>query len=103
VRAIRGLRAIVLFAAVALPFPEGVRGDDPAPPAPPPAAPSTPPPDSHAWRVEDRDVAIPVRDGTSLAANVLRPKIPGRYPAIVIQTPFLGPGDATLSLPVLDR
>ncbi len=40
------------------------------------------------WKDDRRGVAIPVRDGKSLAADVLLPAKPGRYPAIVVQTPY---------------
>lgn len=40
------------------------------------------------WRTDDLDARIPLRDGKSLAADVLLPKAPGRYPAIVVQTPY---------------
>jgi predicted acyl esterase len=60
------------------------RAGDGVPPRPaPPAAPPL-----LAWPAEERDVRIPMRDGASLAANVLRPREPGRYPAIVVQTPY---------------
>jgi predicted acyl esterase len=45
---------------------------------------TTPP----AWRTDDFAVAIPMRDGVSLAADVYLPPKPGRYPAVVIQTPY---------------
>ncbi|KAA0212670.1 CocE/NonD family hydrolase [bacterium] len=40
------------------------------------------------WLSEMRDVAIPMRDGKTLAANVLLPKKEGRYPCILVQTPY---------------
>lgn len=41
-----------------------------------------------AWKTEQRDIAIPMRDGKSLAANVLLPDKPGQYPCILVQTPY---------------
>ncbi len=38
--------------------------------------------------VTDKDVAITMRDGTVLKANVSRPDAPGRYPVLVTQTPY---------------
>jgi hypothetical protein len=38
--------------------------------------------------VTEHDVPITMRDGTILAANVERPDRPGRYPVLVIQTPY---------------
>jgi putative CocE/NonD family hydrolase len=38
--------------------------------------------------VVDKDVLIPMRDGTLLYANVERPDKPGRYPVLVTQTPY---------------
>ena len=35
-----------------------------------------------------RDVAIPVRDGTVLLANVYRPSSPGQYPVIMTVGPY---------------
>lgn len=40
------------------------------------------------WETARRDVPIPMRDGKTLAANVLLPDEPGRYPAILVQTPY---------------
>jgi predicted acyl esterase len=40
------------------------------------------------WTAEQTDVAIPMRDGKSLAADVWLPATPGRYPAVVVQTPY---------------
>lgn len=34
------------------------------------------------------DVAVPMRDGVRLAANVFRPEAPARYPTILIRTPY---------------
>jgi len=39
------------------------------------------------------DVAVPMRDGVRLSANVFRPEGPGRYPAILVRTPY-GKGSA---------
>ena len=74
-------RPLGLLAALVLLSPgTSVRAEDPrATPAAPVPAP---------WRIEERDVRVPMRDGASLAANVLRPKTAGRYPAIVVQTPY---------------
>ena len=38
--------------------------------------------------VRDANVAIPASDGVTLRANVDRPDQPGRYPTIVVQTPY---------------
>ncbi len=38
--------------------------------------------------VTDRDVTIRTHDGTLLSADVQRPDAPGRYPVIVVQTPY---------------
>ena len=40
-----------------------------------------------------RDVAVPMRDGVRLRANVFRPEAPGRYPTILVRTPY-GKGSA---------
>src|SRR5207244_9952486 len=37
--------------------------------------------------VEPR-LPIPMRDGTILRANVIRPRMPGRYPVVVERTPY---------------
>ena len=44
---------------------------------------------------EPLDVAVPMRDGVRLSANVFRPEAPGRYPTILLRTPY-GKGDAHL-------
>src|ERR1700745_3918265 len=36
----------------------------------------------------DRDVAIPMRDGVVLRADVLRPKSAGPFPVLVYRTPY---------------
>jgi len=39
------------------------------------------------------DTAVPMRDGVRLSANIFRPEGPGRYPTILIRTPY-GKGQA---------
>src|SRR5581483_12192686 len=36
----------------------------------------------------DEDVAVPVRDGVRLLADVHRPVTPGRYPVLVAASPY---------------
>jgi len=43
-------------------------------------------PDSHTYA--DRDVAVPMRDGVKLQADVLRPSASGRFPTLVYRTPY---------------
>ena len=43
--------------------------------------------------VSSVDVAVPMRDGVRLSANVFRPGATGRYPAILLRTPY-NKGDA---------
>ncbi len=38
--------------------------------------------------VEDRGVNVPMRDGIGLSADVYRPKAEGRFPVIVVRTPY---------------
>ncbi|MCB9893676.1 MAG: CocE/NonD family hydrolase [Planctomycetes bacterium] len=40
------------------------------------------------WQTSMKDVAIPMRDGKSLAANVLLPDKRGKYPCVLVQTPY---------------
>jgi len=40
------------------------------------------------WTAEQTAVAIPMRDKASLAADVFLPPTPGKYPAVVVQTPY---------------
>lgn len=40
------------------------------------------------WRVEQRDISIPMRDGNALAADLYLPPTPGTYPCVLIQTPY---------------
>jgi uncharacterized protein len=40
------------------------------------------------WRADTKDVAIPMRDGKSLAADVYLPEKEGKYPCVLIQTPY---------------
>jgi len=44
--------------------------------------------DRQAWASEQKNVSIPMRDGKSLAADVYLPPRPGKYPCILIQTPY---------------
>lgn len=41
----------------------------------------------HRW-VSDHDVAVPIRDGTTLLADVHRPQDEGRYPVLVAASPY---------------
>jgi len=34
------------------------------------------------------DMAVPMRDGVHLSANIFRPEAPGRYPTILVRTPY---------------
>ena len=43
---------------------------------------------AYAWLPDQAAVAIPMRDGASLTADVYLPEAPGRYPTILIQTPY---------------
>ena len=45
----------------------------------------TPPPRGVVF---DRDVEVPVRDGTVLRANVFRPEVDGRYPVLLCAQPY---------------
>lgn len=77
------LGAIVVVAA-ALSAPVVVARAVPAFAQDAPVAPVTP----SEWAPQQFGVQIPMRDGKSLAADVYLPAKPGRYPAIVIQTPY---------------
>ncbi len=46
----------------------------------------------------DANVAIPASDGVTLRANVDRPDQPGRYPTIVVQTPYNKDGVVNIAL-----
>src|SRR5258708_8858584 len=37
-------------------------------------------------------VMIPMRDGVKLAADVWLPEAPGRYPVLLVRTPYMKPG-----------
>ena len=41
----------------------------------------------------ETDVMIPMRDGTNLAANIFRPRGEGRFPAILMRTPYGKPDE----------
>lgn len=45
-------------------------------------------PSRHHNILVDRDVAAKMRDGTTLYADVFRPADPGRYPALLMRTPY---------------
>jgi predicted acyl esterase len=38
--------------------------------------------------IRDDDVAVPMRDGVELLADVLRPATPGRYPVLIAASPY---------------
>jgi len=38
--------------------------------------------------IVEEDVPVPMRDGTILRANVFRPDAPGKFPALLIRTPY---------------
>lgn len=41
-----------------------------------------------AWQADQRGISIPMRDGQSLSADLYLPPKPGRYPTVLIQTPY---------------
>lgn len=45
-------------------------------------------PSRHHNITVDRDIAVAMRDGTRLFADVYRPTAPGRYPALLMRTPY---------------
>jgi putative CocE/NonD family hydrolase len=50
------------------------------------------------------DVAVPMRDGVRLSANVFRPEAPGRYPTILVRTPYgKGTGISPTYSPFVER
>ncbi len=51
------------------------------------------PPDSITIQFDAR---IPMRDGVTLAADIYRPANPGRYPVVLMRTPYNKNGDAIL-------
>lgn len=77
----RAAAVLALSAAFAFAAPGA---DAQEPPPPPGAAPVTP----AEWRTEDVAVRVPLRDGAALAADLWLPAKPGRYPVIVVQTPY---------------
>jgi len=44
--------------------------------------------------VFEGDVMIPMRDGTKLAANIFRPEGDGKFPVILMRTPYGKPGES---------
>jgi len=38
--------------------------------------------------IVERNVPVPMRDGTVLRANVFRPDVPGRFPGLLMRTPY---------------
>ena len=42
---------------------------------------------SHTSLIIDKDVPVPMRDGTVLRADVYRPATAGKYPVILQRTP----------------
>ncbi|HVW67943.1 MAG TPA: CocE/NonD family hydrolase, partial [Steroidobacteraceae bacterium] len=44
----------------------------------------------------ESNVRVPMRDGVTLASDVYRPDAPGRFPAILVRTPY-GRAGASIS------
>ena len=42
----------------------------------------------HTKMIRDDDVAVPMRDGVNLLADVYRPAAPGRYPVLIAASPY---------------
>ncbi|MBI4567749.1 MAG: CocE/NonD family hydrolase [Planctomycetes bacterium] len=59
-----------------------------APAAPPAAGSPAAAGESGAWKPEIKDVRVPARDGKFLAGDVYLPPRPGKYPSVLIQTPY---------------
>ena len=47
----------------------------------------------HLGIIAELNVRVPMRDGVTLSTNVFRPDAPGRFPALLLRTPY-GKGDA---------
>ncbi|MEW6356226.1 MAG: CocE/NonD family hydrolase [Planctomycetota bacterium] len=43
--------------------------------------------------IEEKNVRVPMRDGVTLSTNIFRPDAPGRFPALLMRTPY-GKGQA---------
>ena len=41
----------------------------------------------------ERDVPVPMRDGTKLAANIFRPRGEGQHPVVLLRTPYGKPDE----------
>ena len=46
--------------------------------------------------IEEMDVKVPMRDGIRLSTNIYRPDGPGRFPVLLMRSPYgnSGPGDS---------
>ncbi len=99
--AARHLRTLALLAAMLGAAPRAAPADDgapapaaPEPPPPPPAPPTSPSPPPAVPAIglptadERLEATIPMRDGAALAATVWKPKGDGRWPAVLVQTPY---------------
>lgn len=47
----------------------------------------------YAEFIFERDVPIPMRDGTKLTANIFRPEEEGQYPVILMRSPYGKPDE----------
>jgi putative CocE/NonD family hydrolase len=48
------------------------------------------------WQVrQDANVRVPMRDGVTLAADIFRPDAPGKFPAILVRTPYNRASEST--------
>ena len=56
---------------------------------------SSPAQEAQPSAIVETDVKIPMRDGTKLAANIFRPKGEGRFPVILMRTPYGKPDEKT--------
>ncbi|HRC76806.1 MAG TPA: CocE/NonD family hydrolase, partial [Kouleothrix sp.] len=46
----------------------------------------------------DFDIRVAMRDGVALSADAYRPRAEGRFPAVLLRTPYLKNGDGALAL-----
>ncbi len=78
---------LALAAAVGRYPATGDEGPPPPPPSSPPQAPPAPVPPL-PLADERLEASIPMRDGSALAATVWKPKGDGRWPVVLVQTPY---------------
>ena len=83
------MKARTILAAILCAAATGTASAQNTPATPGATAQSRPVASQPAYRViMEANVRVPVRDGITLATDIYRPDAPGKFPAILVRTPY---------------